>query len=280
MLKTYGYVNSVARKLRAGSSAGTCETFSVFMNWPNRARPVPAFLKLIDPTLQQKLIVNELLGNRVALLRRLPVADTCPCACKEDFLRAKGAHRCIVGRDGSPFVRGVASLDANPHHPKQYIFNRERFADELLRWRHASEVAVFDELMCNGDRTHDNLLRIGQHEFLLIDHDQVLGGTGWTRESLPITLGKPTGSNHLADHIIQSQDEIACRRMMKISEEYAKNFVIPRELSKTLAIECRVPADLVEFTIELLNQRMKLLPEIIVGYMRMNQLDLRQRDDD
>lgn len=281
MLKTYGYVNTIIRKLRAGSSSGACETFSVVMDWPNRSRPVPAFLKLIDPTMQQKLIVNELLGNRIAMLRNLPVADTCPCACKEEYLRAKGAQKCIVGRDDSPFISGVASLDANPHQPKQYIFlNPEKYANEILRWRYVAEAAVFDELMCNRDRTRDNLLRTGPREFLLIDHDQVLGGTEWTRESLPIILSKATGSNHLADLIIQFQDEIACRRMMKVSQEYANNFIIPREHSKMLARECRIPIDLIEFIIDLLNQRMKLLPEIIAGYMRMNQLDLRQRDDD
>ena len=281
MLNTYGFVNTVVRKLKAGSSSGTCETFRVVMDWPNRSRPVPAFLKLTDPPMQQKLMVNELLGNRIAKLRNLPVADTCPCACREEFLRVKGATKCIIGRDDSPFISGIASLDANPHQLKQYIFHGPKFADELLKWRHCAEVAVYDELMCNGDRTSHNLLRTGPHEFLLIDHDQVLGGTGWTRESLAITLRKPASSNHLADLIInESQDEVTCRRIMKISQEYAENFVIPRNLSKQLAAECRIPADTTDFIIDLLNQRMKLLPEIMSVYIRKNQLALRQQGDD
>jgi hypothetical protein len=274
----YGFVNVVTRKLRAGFSSGACETFAVIMKWPNRERPVPAFFKTVELGIHQKLMVNEILANKIAHLRNLPIVDTCPCACRREFLLSNGASGCLIGRESTPFVSGIASLDPNPHHVKQRLFPGPKLNDELLRWRHCQEVAVFDELICNPDRTIFNLLRIGPGEFLIIDHDQALGGTDWTPELLISRLTKPLNANHLADLIISSQDQVGTYRLMKIAEEYVK-FQLPRSLADTLAIECQIEHDLAALIVDLLNQRMKMLPGFLQKYVTQRQLELRQFDE-
>lgn len=275
----YGLVNVITRKLRDGYSSGACETFAVIMKWPNRERPVPAYFKMADLGIHQKLMVNELLANKIARLRGLPVVDTCPCACRREFLLSNGATKCLIGRESTQFVAGIASLDPNPHHVKQRLFPGPKLNNEILKWRHCQEVAVFDELICNSDRTIDNLLRNGPNEFLIIDHDQALGGTDWTPESLVSRLTKPLNANCLADLIISSQDQVGTHRMLKISEDYAQKFRLPRSLVDALAIECRIEHDLARLVVDLLNQRMKMLPGFFQGYVLQQQLQLRQSDE-
>lgn len=275
----YGYVNTVARKLRAGLSSGACETFAVIANWPNRARPVPAYFKVSTPDVQQKLILNELLANRIAVLRNLPVPEACPCACRKEFLRDKGAGNCLTGRDDSPFIAGIATLDANPHHVKQGVFPGPKLEHELLKWRHCAELSVFDELLWNVDRTYQNLLRIGSGDYVIIDHDRVLGGANWTPESLVEMMKQPSNANQLADLIVRSQDQVTLYRMLKIAEEYAKKFQIPEALANTLAIQARIDHALARLIIDLLNHRIKNLPALLASYVRKQQLELLHQDE-
>lgn len=278
MSSIYGYVNSVSRKLNASHSSGSHETFAVLMNWPNRSRPVSAYFKTTAVDEQRQLILNEVLANRVALLRNLPVAETCPCACRKEFLRARGASAVIAGDDRDLIISGIASLDANPHHLRQRIFP-PRLTEELVKWKYCAEVAVFDELLLNVDRTAQNLVRVAPHEFVIIDHDRVFGGTGWTIDSLRSKLERPTNANHLADLIIGAQDQIGVRRMFRIAHEYADDFRIPSTLADSLARESRTDRGVILQLISFINRRAKKLPQILSTYLRHQQLELRQIDD-
>jgi hypothetical protein len=248
------------------------------MSWPNRTRPVPAHFKAPNVSVEKQLILHELLGSRVGQLLKLPVAETCPTKCQPTLLASSGAKICLANRPEASLVVGVASLDVNPHQIRQVIFPGPRVCDDLLHWRHCAEIAVFDELMCNGDRNLTNFARVAQHEFYVFDHDEILGGVGWTLGSLRQRLLRavPVGKNLVADLIARSQNQVCEHKVMKVAANYAEQFRVPEAMSSILAAESGVEEDVISELIRMLNVRVKCLPDLVSTHIRHVQLQIRQ----
>jgi hypothetical protein len=273
MPEKIGYVQSVTRKLTYDSSGGSGETFAVLARLPGQARASPAYFKVSPEGVRPTFVANELLANKVALLRGLPVPETTVCVCRLDQLVCKGATLRLNGSNDPEYIRGVASLDNVPHHLKQ----RHSDPNELMLWPYISESAVFDELMLNVDRTRDNLLRLGPRNYLLIDHEKILGGPDWTIESLGARIRMASRQNHIADFIVSNHNDITIRKMINIASEYAKDFQIPGQIAFEVSEMTGLTRSILIQVIELLNARAKLLPSLISHYLR--QADMVGYDD-
>jgi hypothetical protein len=241
---------------------------------------VPVFYKIFRSNLQNTAIFNEIFGCHLARAIGLPVpgeVGLCPCR-KSLFV---GPSRCLEDRDpGSPWIRGVASIDENPRGVVQIVRpNSEQFKTELLHWEHLPKAAVFDEWVLNIDRNSYNVLRTAKNSFVLIDHEMLLGGPSWDRRSLSEKLRLPSSSNHLANFVAESTDQMARVEMMSIATHFAANGDLSEEFLgvgfSALDAECGLAEGTTKQVVELLNQRRKRLPEFMMRHLMLGQLWLQ-----
>lgn len=268
-----GYITQVHRKLRPGLSAGHCDTFVATARLKGAGRTLPVYYKVFSLARSDKGIFNELFGYYLAKACGLPVPEfTFLCACPRTKLL--GPLRCLQDRSpGDPYVAGIASLDANPHHVKQIVGDGPLLQADLLNWRHIATVAVFDELLCNIDRTRFNLIRIGEHEYAIIDHELILGGTSWTAEGLEVMLLNPSPANHLAELIASADDELVKRRMILTANDLISRVqLIPDIIEQDLESLCHLPSGTVDNLMRLLRVRINMIPDFLLEKLRVGQL--------
>jgi hypothetical protein len=155
----------------------------------------------------------------------------------------------------------------------------ERVANELRGWPFLADAAVFDELVINVDRTQHNLYRTGPGSYILIDHAESLGGQDWTLPKVEQLLFKPSPCNHLAAFVAEDTDARTQNAMIASAVEYSKHMHITEQALgvpyTTFDKLCGLERGTGERVVELLNQRAKLLPELVFRHVRRTQLGLQ-----
>lgn len=252
--------------MRGPFSSDECETFPGMATLPDLAVSAPIYFKLFKLSHAQKAHFGELFGYRIAKARDLPVpTQTVLCACPTKLLSGPRG-KVHEGRDpDAPYVSGIASVElrgAGLHRLKGPDPNLEK---ELILWGPYPEVAVFDELLMNDDRTIYNLPHLGSGKFALIDHAAVFGGIECTFEQLRRAVAIPCRYNHVADHISAAGNIELKNRMMGIAKEYSREFKITDAILKYDQLDrlCRLPIGTTSDIAELLNKRMRELPELL-----------------
>lgn len=271
-MKQVGYVQSILKKLREGKSSGVQSTYRALVRKGNKAH-LPAYYKVFDAQEYELANFNELLGYEIAKHNGLPVPpDTFICACKPSMLISPSSDVAERFKD-TQYISGIASIDSNPHHFTQLNYSNPKFANDLLNWRHIAKAAVFDELVVNIDRNNGNLIRVREHEYVLIDHHQILEGGQWNIDKLPEILQAPSMKNDLASFIAASTDEVLKRRMIKIANE-GINIPVISDMPCLQHYErlCGWDIGAVERILELLEVRVMRLPEFIHFHLSTGQL--------
>lgn len=270
-----GIITNIERKLTPGKSSGRRDTFVATAYRPNIENQIPVYFKLFDKLDTDRGIFNEIVGFHVARLCGLPVSrDTFVSIC--DRTKIKGPARCLQGRDASEtHIRGVASIDSNPHKIKQLFDDFSVYETELLNWKQLAQVAVYDELMLNTDRTAYNLVRTNKNEYVIIDYEHVFGGAGWNIELLEAQLTQPLNQNHLASLVTSGSNEFVSRRMMSVANEYISRIKLTKDIldfEYDLESFCHLDKGTMEHIFYLLNKRIKMLPELIHYHIQHGQL--------
>jgi len=164
--------------------------------------------------------------------------------------------------------------------PVLYFFDsrkniESKFEVELLNWRHLAQVAVYDELIFNTDRTSFNLVRINKYDYVIIDHENILGGVNWDLEQLEKMLLQPSQTNHLASLITSVDNQFVVKRMVKIAQEYINRTYFTKDIFDIdFDIEsfCHLDKGVTEHILYLLEKRIKLLPELIYHHIHAGQM--------
>jgi hypothetical protein len=63
--------------------------------------------------------------------------------------------------------------------------SKNQLRQDLLKWSDLPRVLAFDDAVANVDRHNNNLLRLGKHKYVLIDHGRLVHSLGnWSIEDL------------------------------------------------------------------------------------------------
>jgi hypothetical protein len=280
-----GYITQILRKqIRNPSSARESRPTDVFRalaKLPWAENHVRVFFKIFHPRNQNTAVFNELFFFRAAQAWPLPVPrDVCLCPARRSSII--GPSRCLEDRDpDSEWIGGIASVDASPHgllHLNTKLIP-QLVADELRFWKFLVDLAVFDEIILNVDRTPHNLYRVGKQNYLLIDHAEALGGQGWDLSSLENKLKKPSNANYIAAFIAEETDAQTQNAMMAKSVDCAKNFRFTESLIKEDFVKldqlCRLNPGTTKIIAEMLNERVSKLPELMFHHLRLAQFNLQ-----
>lgn len=274
-----GIITGVERKLRPGKSSGRRDTFVATAHRLNVENQIPVYFKLFDKQDTDKGIFNEVIGFHVARLCGLPTSrDTFVSICNRN--KVIGPARCLQDRDASEkYIRGVASIDSNPHKIKQLFDDMSIFETELLNWKQLAQVAVYDELMLNVDRTAYNMVRVNKNEYVIIDYEHVFGGVNWNIELLETQLTQPLNQNHLASLVTSSGNEFVSKRMMRVANEYISRIKLTKDIldfEYDLESFCHLDKGTIEHIFYLLTKRIEMLPELIHTHIQYGQLFYEQ----
>jgi hypothetical protein len=231
-----------------------------------------AYVKIFPPADRHQLVFNEVIAHHVAIQCSLPSPLTFPCACRVSLL--KSSTRAVMAPDSnSEFVLGVASIDGHPKSLMQKIsYSAYKWAD-LMNWPHIAQVAVFDELMGNDDRHIDNLIRCGNHDYVLIDHERIIFGEPWFNLDLELMRTKRCDANALADTIAEGGDQVMKQRMISLAQRYVRqNILYVPEISSGIERLCRAPNGTTDKLFQLLNDRRTLLPSLMAWHTQKGDL--------
>lgn len=169
-------------------------------------------------------------------------------------------------------------MDSNPRGPTQVVGYglSPRLRAELQGWEHLPEVAVLDELLMNVDRTWKNLHRVAPEQFILIDHEKILGGPQWKLDALKKRMMTASSANHIATFIAESTPGETRNRMIQIGVDYATNVEFTEQ---SLNIDCdqldslcRLQPGTTAQILKLIDQRRKKLPNLLFHHLQMEQL--------
>lgn len=239
---------------------------------PGLQKQVPAYVKVFPKPLRGQLVFNEVLGHHVALQCGLTSPHTFPCACDVRFLSPR--LREVVSKEGdSEYILGLASVDANPGKVSQSFHMSDAVIADLLNWPYVARAAVFDELVGNDDRHNANLVRCGEHNYVVIDHERLLFGGRWFDADLASFKQQRCDSNVLADTISMGTDELMRRRMMQVAQHLVREtlLTVPAEVQAIEEI-CGAPREASKHVIELLNARRAHLPTLMQWHVQKGDL--------
>lgn len=239
------------------------------------SREIPVYFKVFNKQDTDKGLFNEILGFHLARFCGLPVPrNTFISICKRKNII--GPAKCLQGRDpAEEYICGISSVDSNVHKITQIYEDNKRFENELINWPKIAQVAVFDELVFNVDRTANNLIRVAKNDFILIDHEHVLGGTGWEYSKLDSLLTQPSPNNHLASLIATIDNEFITKKMLSIAQDHICKVNLTKDvidLSLNLESFCHLDKGTIGYIFELLNKRKKRLPELIYHHIQSEQM--------
>ncbi len=253
--------------------------FRALARLPEYEDYVPVYFKVFDPKFQRKAFFNEILGHRAAQLVGLPTpADVKVCACRRDLVPSPSRALDVRSADDSPYLAGLASVDANPRGLIQIVGQgfSPRLRAELQAWPHLAEVAVLDELLLNVDRNYKNLHRVAAGDFVLIDHEKILGGVEWQLKTFREQITATSSANHIAGFIAEDTSAETQNYMMQVGINYARRLEFNEQ---SLGIECAQLDSLCHLKpgttseiIDLLDTRRSKLPELLFHHLKMAQL--------
>ncbi|MBK1655487.1 HipA family kinase [Allochromatium vinosum] len=135
-------------------------------------------------------LVNEITGHLLAAAIGLPV----PQHAAVIFVPKIALPACPAWADTVPgeSIPGWCTLDmAAPslrfllsQTHDEPLDTTHPLVDELRKTDKLISLMAFDDWIANTDRHLGNLLRLGKHRYLLIDHGQMFGGLTWTAKTL------------------------------------------------------------------------------------------------
>ena len=240
---------------------------------------VPVFFKLFRIELQKRALFNELLGHRVAQACGLPVSQfVCECVCPREVVPLEHLSYTRRATLKSPFISGVASVDADARTPMQSVRDNgnQTINTELWLWPYLPATAVVDELLLNLDRHLSNIHRVGKREFVLIDHERVLGGLEWDLPTLSKRTKQLSPANYVATFIAEDAPPDVQGETMRLAQAYAERLQfteasLQMNFSK-FDSQCHQESGTTEAVVNLLNERCKLLPQLILQHMEYRHL--------
>lgn len=262
MASAYAHITGIERRVSGLLSAGHCPVFDALARNPN-GNIEEVYFKLVE----NRGILNELIAPRIAEHFKIPVAETYACGCPEQLL---AEHMLSSRVDNDEYRRGVASVAASAvrYYGADALVKLER---DLLEWKKLPQAAVFDELIMNTDRNFQNVLRLGSGNFILIDHEQALGGPENILNARAFQY--PSDANYLASLVFNSGHEFTIKRMYSIAESFSdtadKLFIDEMD---TLDLVAKLPSGSAEQLVVLIKQRAKRLVEFLGHHRAMNDM--------
>lgn len=259
--------------VRPKDSAGVNDVYKGFAILPDRRTPVPVYLKIFPKASSSQSIYNEVTAHHLAVQCGIPSPFTFPCECPVSLLSEN--KRALVARlEGSQSVFGVASIDVCYKQLGQASRISDALINDLLYWDSCAKVAVFDELIANQDRHMSNMIRIGRHNYRVIDHEKMIFDDSWFVNASPLEYkGRNSSANALARTIANCTDELLRQKMKRTANEFLREIVLhPPSISEGLERVCHAPAGVTERLISMLNERRTHLPRLIQMYFQENSL--------
>ena len=264
MKAAYAHVTHIERRVSGAYSAGHCPVYEA-----SARNPEGGLEGIYFKVVEGRGVLNELLVDEVARFLGVRVARTYACACPRSLLEKQNTPF-LVKRD--VWCRGIASV-ATPHARYNGNGIGVHLEKDLLNWPGLPRAAAFDELVLNDDRNYQNILRVAESDFVLIDHEQALGGTETQVDQDPFLCPATPGSNQLAGVVFGSQHNFTIKRA--IAESYAladeiKKFVLdePEKFDQVAGTEKGTAS----FLIELIQKRGESLPELLDRHKAANDL--------
>lgn len=257
MSSVFAYVTNIERRISGLHSAGHCPVFKAVASNPSRDHE-SVFVKFVD----DNGLFNEIFASHLGKFLNMPTADTYLCACptflleKEDLPFSISPEECKLG---------VASVDANKIRFTGGDKALVKLENDLLSWPDLPMAAVFDELIINDDRNYQNILRVSDQKFKLIDHEQAFGRVNQT-SNLEDVFSMPSKGNYLASLILNSEYELAKRRLYKAAKDIGEKIQLLTEISDPSLIyleKNKLEDDYTDRMISLIKNRAQNLQELI-----------------
>lgn len=267
----FGQISYLSERVTGTSSEGHCFTYRGIARHPDTGNLVDVYFKLFDPVVESKGIYNELFSFYVGSHFKFPIANTFICACK-------GAHLTgplpswMQNYDKEQYYRGIASVNVKSSDFRQLRGNPPLFVADLLRFKLLPELVAFDEVIMNPDRTIQNLIRTSENHYTLIDHEQAFGSPAWEIEELEKMANSVVG-NGLASLVFESPDELLKARTIKIVNGFKDIYKLSvSNIPNNLEEICNLQAGSTKFLVHLVNERIKILPQLLHRHEVVGQL--------
>jgi len=239
---------------------------------PGGQRRERAFVKIFPPQNRQVQVFNEVIAHRMAIQMELPSPLTFPCACKRSLLGVQ-IERVQPAGDNSPLVLGVASIDGRAKSLKQIVENSPTTWQDVMNWQPIARVALFDEILGNDDRHVDNLIRVGQHEYILIDHERIVFALPWFETNVHELRAKRCDANALATTIAGGTDQVMRQRLIYTAHRFTQErmFEVPHD-AEGLEKICGAPIGSASRIVSFFNARRVMLPTLMEWHMTKGDL--------
>lgn len=147
-------------------------------------------------------------------------------------------------------------------------FNEGRFAERIASWPDLERAAAFDHLICNDDRTENNVLVDARGKFWLIDHGRAFGGGG---ERLFSTEFFPSARNYWLEQISRMNVEQRARRSANLRRAGMDLVaLVPRVPYEILQVEQPLASEMDRF----LRERASTIVPVLLNAIGISDLDL------
>ncbi len=207
------YITTIERRVAGLLSAGHSPVFKAVARNQN-GTDEPVFIKFIDDV----GLFNEIFASELGNILRLPTVNSYLCACPSYLLKGEELPFSIPRNE---FKLVVASVDANKIRFLGGNGALERLENDLLSWPDLPVAAAFDELIMNDDRNYQNILKISENRFSLIDHEQAFGRIESINKLEKIFLRSSQG-NFLASLIFKSGYDLPKRKIYNVVNELSE----------------------------------------------------------
>jgi len=213
MTSVIAHITSIERRVSGLLSAGHWPVFEAVASNPN-SKHESVYIKFAG----YHGLYYELYASRLAKFLGISTAHTYLCACPGWLLEEHSLPFDISSEENK---LGVASVDVNKIRFVGGGKALNKLEYDLLCWPELPMAAAFDELIVNDDRNYQNILRISDQKFKLIDHEQAFGNVR-DLDKLVEAFSRRSNGNYLANLIFNSGHELTRRRLYACVEEISK----------------------------------------------------------
>lgn len=238
------------------------------MKHPHSEGVYDAFIKFFEHDKNPRSMLNEMVAYSVAQKLRMPVAETFPCSCATQQLL--GRLPWVQDLPADEFTRCIASLTVGRLDRSANSEPREKFLKRIAMWNAGPVAAIGDELTINSDRHQNNFLITEDGKTILIDHEKCLGGPNCSVDELVAIAKYPCPGNYIARTILDSENEIAKKRLSKFAEDvvYGPRFT-RNDFPGTILSAGGIDDQELGKIVATLNYRMQRMPMLISAQLEI-----------